>query len=147
MLQGFLLLSGLPGGIGTRFQFFKSLVSRRLIQPVESFCKALRLSSGSAAGAEIKAAKNAAENPIAYRLFTSIAWSPLVGCTKQLRWLLLRTGFDDRIKDAYPLPVSLVLVDEATMQDRLLIAVMIFPGSEGDVQSHVEIAIVDRPSQ
>src|SRR5438552_16346360 len=108
MLQGLLLLSWLPGGMGTRFQSFKSLVARRSIQPAESFCKALWLSSGSAAGAQTTAAKSATQNPIAYSFFTNITLSPLVGGTNSIRSLCVRAFLDDRVKHSYLLPVPLV---------------------------------------
>src|SRR5690348_13843744 len=114
MLQGFLLLSALPGGIGTRFQFFRSLVPRRSIQPVESFCKALWVSSAAAAAAETSVAKTAMEKPSVDSRFTYIVWSPRIGGTKCP--LPLRSCFDDRVKHSDPLPVPLVFVDETPVQ-------------------------------
>src|SRR6266851_2755689 len=83
-LQGFLVASGLPGGMGTRFQFFKSLAARRSIQPAGSFCKALWLSSDCAAGAETRAAKNPSDNPATHSILTDIAffsWRQRIGLT------------------------------------------------------------------
>src|SRR5262249_26817374 len=71
MLQGSLLLSWLPRGIGTRFQFFKSFAASRSIQPAGSCCSELLLSPGSAAEAASRAANT--DNQAAPSAFMTMA--------------------------------------------------------------------------
>src|SRR5579871_415193 len=86
-LQGFLLLSGLPGGIGTRFQWFKSFPARRSIQPVGSFCRALESSCGSAAGAGMRAAMAPIDTAMIHNSLIDMAGYSLYHHGRLVRWL------------------------------------------------------------
>src|SRR5262249_40929980 len=55
--------------------------------------------------------------------------------------------FDERIEDAHLLPTGLVFLDKLLVPRRLLVLVVGLLVLEDEVEGHVEVLVVDRPTQ